>query len=120
MKTILVVDDQSDIRRLLRIALMREFNILEAEEAEAAMAIVRTTPPDLVLLDVMMPGPMDGLDVLRLIKSDAAYKHIPVGMITARGQLSDTQEATIGGADAYFVKPFSPIQVAAWVRQRLG
>lgn len=120
MKTILVVDDQLDIRRLLRISLMREFNVLEAEDAEAAITMVRTALPDLVLLDVMMPGSMDGIDVLRFIKGDATYKHIPVGMITARGQLSDTQEATIAGADGYFVKPFSPIQVAAWVRQRLS
>lgn len=120
MQTILVVDDQSDIRRLLRIALMRDFQIVEAEDASSALEIVRKTPPDLVLLDIMMPGHLDGLDALRAIKADPATRHIPVAMITARGQLADTDEATLLGADGYFVKPFSPIQVAAWVRQRLS
>lgn len=120
MKTILVVDDQSDIRRLLRIALMRDFNIVEAEDAEQALAVIESSPPDLILLDVMMPGYMDGLDVLKKIKADPALSHIPVAMVTARGQLADTQDATLLGADGYFVKPFSPIQVSAWVRERLG
>lgn len=99
---------------------MRDFNIVEAEDAEQALAAIATSAPDLILLDVMMPGDLDGLDVLKRLKADAQLKHIPVAMVTARGQLSDTQDATLLGADAYFVKPFSPIQVSAWVRERLG
>ena len=119
MSQILIVDDHSDIRRLLSVTLGKDFSIAEAEDGIAALEIIRRLPPQLVLLDVMMPGEVDGLAVLDAIKSDPKTKSILVAMITARGQPMDSEEARRRGADAYFVKPFSPLQVVTWVRDKL-
>ena len=119
MPAILIVDDHSDIRRLLSITLGKEFEILEAEDGVSALAAIRRHQPKAVLLDVMMPGEMDGLQVLDAIKSDPKTKDILVAMVTARGQVADGDDARKRGADAYFIKPFSPLQVVAWVRSKL-
>lgn len=118
MRKILIVDDHSDIRRLLTITLGREYQILEAEDGSSALEEVRRHHPDVVLLDVMMPGEMDGLQVLDAIKADPRTKGTIVAMVTARGQVADGDEARRRGADAYFVKPFSPLQVVSWVREQ--
>jgi CheY-like chemotaxis protein len=119
MNTILIVDDHSDIRRLLSITLGKEFHILEAEDGVSALAAVRQHRPKVVLLDVMMPGEIDGLQVLETIKADPDTRDILVAMITARGQVADHDDARARGADAYFIKPFSPLQVVTWVRSHL-
>jgi CheY-like chemotaxis protein len=119
MQHILIVDDHSDIRRLLAITLGTGYEILEAEDGISALEALRHHHPKFVLLDVMMPGPMDGLQVLDAIKGDPKTKDILVAMITARGQLTDSEDARKRGADAYFVKPFSPLQIVAWVRGQL-
>jgi CheY-like chemotaxis protein len=119
MTTLLIVDDHSDIRRLLSITLGKEFTIIEAEDGVAAMAAVRHHHPKAVLLDVMMPGEMDGLQVLDAIKADPATRNTLVAMVTARGQVADGDDARKRGADAYFIKPFSPLQVVAWVRSHV-
>ena len=119
MNTILIVDDHSDIRRLLSITLGKEFQIMEAEDGTSALEIIRHHHPDAVLLDVMMPGELDGLQVLDAIKADPATRNTLVAMVTARGQAADHDDARKRGADAYFIKPFSPLQVVAWVRNHL-
>ena len=67
----------------------------------------------------MMPGEMDGLQVLDAIKADPATRDILVAMVTARGQAADSDDARIRGADAYFIKPFSPRKVAGWLLSHL-
>lgn len=119
MPQILIVDDHADIRRLLSITLGKQFEILEAENGAAALEVVRRHHPAVVLLDVMMPGAMDGLQVLETIKSNPTTADIVVAMVTARGQLADSEEAKRRGADAYFIKPFSPLQVVNWVRGKM-
>ncbi len=119
MTTILIVDDHSDIRRLLSITLGKEFNIIEAEDGVSALEAVRHHRPKAVLLDVMMPGEMDGLQVLDAIKKDRATRDTLVAMVTARGQVADGDDARKRGADAYFIKPFSPLQVVAWIRSHV-
>lgn len=119
MQTILIVDDHSDIRRLLSITLGKEFQIIEADDGVSALDAIRNRHPKVVLLDVMMPGEMDGLQVLDAIKADPATRHTLVAMVTARGQAADSEDARKRGADAYFIKPFSPLQVVAWVRGHL-
>ncbi len=119
MSTILIVDDHSDIRRLLSITLGKEFTIIEAEDGKSALEAVRRHHPKLVLLDVMMPGEVDGLQVLDAIKTDPATRDILVAMVTARGQTSDHDDARKRGADAYFIKPFSPLQVVSWARSHI-
>jgi CheY-like chemotaxis protein len=119
MHYILIVDDHADIRRLLSITLGKQYEIVEADNGAAALYAVRKYHPVAVLLDVMMPGEIDGLQVLDAIKSNAKTKDILVAMLTARGQQSDRDEANCRGADAYFIKPFSPLQVVMWLRDRL-
>jgi CheY-like chemotaxis protein len=113
MKKVLIADDHSDIRRLLSLTLGKTYEILEAEDGASALQLIRSQHPKIVLLDVMMPGELDGLQVLDAIKSDPNTKDIWVAMVTARGQMSE--DARTRGADAYFIKPFSPLQVVAWV-----
>jgi len=119
MNYILIVDDQADIRRLLSITLGKQYEIIEAENGAGALQAVRKYLPAAVLLDVMMPGDMDGLQVLDAIKSNAKTQATLVAMLTARGLQSDIAEARRRGADAYFVKPFSLLQVASWIREHL-
>ena len=89
MKTVLIVDDHADMRRLLSISAGSDFHVLEAEDGESALEAIRRQRPDAVLLDIMMPGAMDGLQVLDAIRADPALKHIRVAMVTARGQATD-------------------------------
>lgn len=115
MKTILIIDDHPDIRRLLSVTLGGEFVILEAHDGASGLAAILTHRPQAVLLDVMMPGELDGLQVLDAIKSNPLLKDTLVVMLTARGQSTDYQEGLARGADAYFIKPFSPLRVVNWL-----
>lgn len=117
---ILVVDDHPDIRRLLTAALGGSYRIFEADSGQAAIEALHQHRPDLVLLDIMMPGEVDGMQVLDTIRKLPQTRNTLVAMISARGQVDDLNLADRRGADAYFVKPFSPMQVVNWVRQQLG
>ncbi len=119
MHYILIVDDHADIRRLLSITLGKQYEIMEADNGTAALQAIRKHKPMAVLLDVMMPGELDGLQVLDAIRSNPDTRHMLVAMLTARGQQGDRDEARQRGADAYFIKPFSPLQVVNWLRERL-
>ena len=116
MKKILIVDDHPDIRRLIRITLGKNYEIFEAEDGLSALYVTRKQHPDLVILDVMMPGEVDGFNVLKQIKKDPALAAVKVVMVTARGQAKDYDLGMNAGADAYFVKPFSPVKLATMVR----
>lgn len=120
MADILIVDDQSNIRRLLNVTLGQEFDVVEAENGLDAIDMARKHKPKVVVLDVMMPGLIDGLQVLDAIKTDPSTANTAVAMVSACGQDADVEKARLRGADAYFVKPFSPMQVANWVRERLS
>lgn len=119
MPKILIVDDHPDIRRLLSITLGKAYEIIEAENGTTALEMVRRQKPRLVLLDIMMPGEMDGLQVLDAIKADPALKDTLVAMVTARGQAADEEIGKKRGADAYFTKPFSPLKVVNWIREHV-
>lgn len=120
MKKILLVDDHSDIRRLIRITLGKTFEVFEAEDGVSGLAMVRQHKPDLVVLDVMMPGELNGLQVLDEIKKDPAIQRTKIFMVTARGQAHDYDEGLERGADAYFIKPFSPLQLVAAIKANLA
>ncbi|MFZ4538845.1 response regulator [Propionivibrio sp.] len=112
MKKILIVDDQPSIRTIVRLALRGRFAIEEAGEADTAYEYILANHPDAVVLDVMMPGSMNGYQLCELIKRDAGLADIHVVMMTARGQVKDQEFGHALGADAYFVKPFSPLAMA--------
>lgn len=120
MTKILIVDDHSDIRRLIRITLGKAFDVHEAEDGVTALEIARRQRPDVVVLDVMMPGELDGLQVLDAIKADPQLIDTRVIMVTARGQAHDYDEGMERGADAYFIKPFSPHQLVACIKETLA
>ena len=113
---ILVVDDEEDILELLRFNLSREgCQVFCALSGEEALRLVRTEIPDLVVLDLMLPG-IDGLEVTRRLKSDPNTKHLPIVMLTAKGEEADIVTGLELGADDYVTKPFSPRILVARVR----
>lgn len=120
MRKIVLVDDHADIRRLIRITLGKTFSVFEAEDGASGLALVRQHRPDLLVLDIMMPGELDGLKVLDAIKADSELKHTRVIMVTARGQQQDYELGMSLGADAYFIKPFSPLELLTRVRELLA
>ena len=112
MQKILIVEDHADIRRLIRMTLEFEaFEIHEAADAQTGWDMARALRPDVLLLDVMMPGPINGLDLCRAVKADPALAGVPVVMLSARGSSTDREAGIAAGADAYLVKPFSPMQL---------
>lgn len=112
MKKILIVDDHADIRRLLRMTLeFEDYEIEEAPDGESALAAATARRPDLVLLDVMMPGALDGLALCRQLRERFGNRGPKVVMLSARGQARDREAGLQAGADAYLVKPFSPLQL---------
>jgi CheY-like chemotaxis protein len=112
MQRVLIVEDQPDIRKLIRMTLEFEaYEIIEAPDGEQGLRLAIELLPDLMLLDVMMPGEMDGLQVCHRIKSDPALSSIKVVLLTARGQARDLDAGHNVGADEYLVKPFSPLQL---------
>lgn len=106
---VLVVDDNAELRMLIKLTLeFSDCELLEADNAQAGLLMIEQHQPELVLLDVMMPGEMDGFGLCRLIKTNPDLKHIRVIMLSAKGQQRDIQMGEDAGADDYVVKPFSP------------
>lgn len=109
---ILIVEDQADIRKLIRMTLeFGDFEIQEAIDGESGLAVAASFRPTVMLLDVMMPGQLDGYQVCQRIKQDPELRHIQVVLLTARGQVSDIEAGQRAGANAYLVKPFSPLEL---------
>lgn len=107
-KKIMVVDDEADIRELIRFNLEKEgFEVVSVSDGETALEEARLRQPDLILLDVMLPG-IDGVEVCFKLKSDIAFKSIPIVMLSAKSDESDQLVGLKIGADDYLVKPFSP------------
>ncbi len=106
-KNILVIEDDLDIRELISFNLANEgHQVFEANDGEVGIDKARNNNPDLILLDLMLPG-IQGLDVCRIIKSDQETKEIPIIMVTALGQEEDIVKGLETGADDYITKPFS-------------
>ena len=114
--TVLIVEDEPDLREILRYNLEREgFKVIESEDGEAGLALLRKHLPKIVLLDIMLPG-MDGVEICRSIKYDPQTRSIPVIMVTARGDESDIVLGLGVGADDYIIKPFSPRELMARIK----
>jgi CheY-like chemotaxis protein len=111
-KIILIVDDQSELRKLVRMTLdFGDYELHEAKDGQEALEVTKILQPDLVILDVMMPGKVDGYQVCEKLKKDNDKKIPYVILLTARGQKTDLEEGERVGADKYIVKPFSPLEL---------
>ena len=119
MPTILIVDDEQDIRGLLAMKLEKEgFKTLEAEDGLKAEKMARKKQPDLIVLDLMMPG-KDGIAVCRALRKDSRTERVPILMLTAQGGLDEKVAGLEHGADDYMTKPFSPKELVLRVRNIL-
>jgi two-component system, OmpR family, alkaline phosphatase synthesis response regulator PhoP len=113
---ILVVDDEEDILELLKFKLSKEgYQVTCAASGEEALRCVRSETPDLIVLDLMLPG-IDGIEAARKLKNDFDTKNIPIVMVTAKGEEADIVTGLELGADDYITKPFSPRILIARVK----
>ncbi len=118
-ENILVVDDEEDVLELVRYNFEKEgYKVQTAVSGEEAMEKAQSKPPNLIILDLMLPG-IDGLDVCKKLKANQKTGHIPVIMLTAKGEESDIVSGLEIGADDYVTKPFSPKILLARVRRLL-
>ncbi len=117
--SVLIIDDEEAIRRILENELSSYgFEVYVAENAFDGLELAKTSQPDLILLDWMMPE-IDGLETLSKLKREKATKCIPVLMLTAKNKVSDIEKAYRRGADDYITKPFQASQVAKTVTRKL-
>lgn len=120
LKKILIIEDQPDIRKLVKLTMdITHSEVYEASDAESGFAMVESIKPDIILLDIMMPGEINGLQLCVILKSDYRYNNIPIVLVTARGQMVDKQAGLEAGADEYIAKPFSPIKLIETVESLL-
>ena len=121
MKKILIVDDQLEIRELVDVTLRGEdTQIIMAETGEQAIEIAKNEKPDLILMDIAMPGDIDGLKATRIIKNDPETKDCKIVILSAKGQKIDIEKGSEVGADEYFIKPFNPLDLITKVEEILG
>lgn len=107
----MVVDDDPLVRGLLHAVLQdARYDLVEARDGMEALSLVQDDPPDVVILDVMMPG-VSGYEVCRLMREDPRMRGAAIVILTARDTPKDRAEAAHAGADAYFTKPFSPLEL---------
>lgn len=117
---ILVVDDDPEIVHLFTYALRRAgYQVEGALDGQTALEHARQAPPDLIILDVMMPG-IDGYEVARQLRAEAATATIPIVMLTARALIADQVEGLQAGANSYLVKPVTPSVLVNKVREILA
>ncbi|MEO0077998.1 MAG: response regulator [candidate division WOR-3 bacterium] len=118
-KTILVVDDEEDIRLVLEARLTAAgFRVETAANGMEALSRIRSSPPDLIVLDLMLPG-IDGFGICGMVKRDQRFSHIPIIMLTARVQPNDRKTSAKLGADAFIAKPFQAEELIRQIRQLL-
>ena len=117
---ILIAEDDDDVLETIQLNLELEgFEVHVARDGDQALAQARAVEPDLILLDVVMPGP-DGVAVARKLKDDPRTRDVPVIFLTAKSTASDAAVGLAAGADDYIVKPFDPLDLVARVRRGLS
>jgi two-component system, cell cycle response regulator DivK len=118
-KAVLVIDDHEDNRRILRDLLRSAgYEVIEATTGEDGVAAADTRRPDLILMDIQLPG-IDGYEATRRIKADDALRRIPLIVVTSYALSGDDAKALAAGADASVAKPFSPRAMLAKIREYL-
>ena len=119
MATILVVDDEPiNVKMLKRLLTAEGFEVIEAANGEEAIALAGRTNPDLILMDIMMPG-MDGFEATRFIKAKEASRFTPVVMVTALSTMEDKVKGIEAGADDFLTKPYDTVELLARTRSLL-
>jgi len=119
-KRVLIADDEPNIVISLEFLMKREGHAVSvARDGPAALEAIRTGKPDLVLLDVMMPG-LSGFEVCQAVRADEALSGVKILMLSAKGRDTDIAKGSAMGADAYMTKPFSTRELAEKVRELLG
>jgi two-component system cell cycle response regulator DivK len=117
---ILVVEDQEDNRRIIRDLLTSVgYELIEALDGEAGVRLAKEHRPDLILMDIQLPG-LDGYEATRRIKADPELGAIPIVVVTSYALSGDDRKAKAAGCDAYVAKPFSPRHLLATIRKFLG
>ena len=120
MQKVLIADDEQNIRNILDFSLSSEgFDVIAASSGEEAYSLAQTEAPDLIILDVMMPG-QGGMETCRRLKCESQTARIPVIMLTARSSREDRDSGRSAGADGYITKPFSPQKLIDTVQSILG
>ncbi len=118
-KSILIADDEANIRLLVSRSLSKFYNVLEARDGEEALKVARSNKPALILMDIMMPK-MDGYTACYTIKADPELRSIPVLMVTGLGYHLNKELASKLGAEGYIVKPFTTESLRTAIEQHLG
>jgi CheY-like chemotaxis protein len=121
MKKILIVDDQSEIRELLDMTLKSDdYDIFQAESGQKAIDIAKKEKPDLIIMDIAIPGGTEGIEITRTLKNDPDTKNSKIIMLTGRGIDTNRKKSLDAGADDFFAKPFSPLALIKKVEEVLG
>jgi CheY-like chemotaxis protein len=117
---VLVCDNEEVLRALVRGALeLGDYEIVEARDGDESVELARSCEPDLIVLDMMMPG-RTGLEVLTELRAEERFTDTPVIMLTARAQAQDREAAVAAGVNRFLPKPFSPLELASTVEELLG
>ena len=118
-KRILVVEDHEDNRQILRVLLgSAGYQMIEAHDGETALTTAASERPDLILMDIQLPG-LDGYEATRRIKADPALRGIPIIAVTSYALSGDEDKARAAGCAAYVAKPYSPLELLAKLREYL-
>ncbi len=121
MKKILIVDDNISVRELIEATLSGDdYQVLQAKSGLEAVDVIKAEKPELVIMDVMMPGEIDGFEATRILKSDLQTKDCKIIMLTAKTQTADLDKGFEVGADGYFTKPFSPLELIKKIEEVIG
>ena len=119
MIRVLAVDDSAVMRNMVRISLSQAgFEVTQAKDAATALELARQSSYDLVLADVNMPG-MNGIELIRALRNEEAYRHTPILMLTTESSPERTREGKEAGATGWIVKPFDPEQLVATMQRVL-
>ena len=117
---ILVIDDSSIIRDLVKFSLtMKDHEVITAEDGDVGIQAAKKNLPDLILLDILMPR-MNGYEACNILKQDRQTKHIPIFILSSKGQMDDLDKAFQEGADNYITKPFDPEKLDATISYKLA
>lgn len=120
-KIILVIEDQPEIRKLISMTMDYDgFEVHEADNGDSGLKMIKALRPGVVLLDVMMPGLLDGFQVCQQVRATPEIAATPIVMLTARGQQSDIEAGRRAGCTEYLTKPFSPLQLIETVERLAG